>query len=128
MGIKCSSKQSILGQVNLADSTSNEVYITGLQLEAGTLASDFEFLPVDVNLRRCQRYFEEMTAVIQELFASNKGTNSGVSVYFKVMSTRATPTMSDVTLRNMQTADTATVSASTSGWTSEALLGILQLN
>ena len=46
-----------VGQVNLADSTSNEWYITGVQLEAGTTASDFEFLPVDVNLKRCQRYF-----------------------------------------------------------------------
>jgi len=45
------------GQVNLADSTSNEFYITGVQLEAGTSASDFEFLPYDVNLQRCQRYF-----------------------------------------------------------------------
>ena len=44
-------------QVNLADSTSNDWYITGVQLEAGTSASDFEFLPVDVNLGRCQRYF-----------------------------------------------------------------------
>ena len=45
-----------VGQVNLADSTSNEWYITGLQLEAGTAASDFEFLPHDVNLQRCYRY------------------------------------------------------------------------
>jgi len=43
--------------VNLADSTSNEWYITGVQLEAGTSASDFEFLPVDVKLARCQRYY-----------------------------------------------------------------------
>ena len=42
--------------VNLGDSTSNEWYITGVQLEAGTTASDFEFLPYDVNLKRCQRY------------------------------------------------------------------------
>jgi hypothetical protein len=47
-----------VGQVNLADSTDNEWYITGVQLEAGTTASDFEFLPVDVNLGRCQRYYE----------------------------------------------------------------------
>ena len=47
------------GQVNLADSTSNEWYITGVQLEAGQVASDFEFLPVDVNLRRCMRYYQE---------------------------------------------------------------------
>ena len=46
-----------VGQVNLADSTSNEWYITGVQLETGTTASDFEFLPVDVNTARCHRYF-----------------------------------------------------------------------
>jgi len=46
-----------VGQVNLADSTSNEWYITGVQLEAGTTASDFEFLPHDINLKRCQRYY-----------------------------------------------------------------------
>ena len=45
-----------VGQVNLADSTANEWYVTGVQLEAGTTASDFEFLPVDVNLQRCYRY------------------------------------------------------------------------
>jgi hypothetical protein len=44
------------GQVNFADSTDNNFWITGVQLEAGTTASDFEFLPVDVNLQRCQRY------------------------------------------------------------------------
>jgi hypothetical protein len=47
---------SAVGQVNIADSTSNDFYITGVQLEAGTTASDFEFLPVDVNLGRCRRY------------------------------------------------------------------------
>ena len=46
-----------VGQVNLADDTSNDFYITGVQLEAGTSASDFEFLPVDVNLQRCLRYY-----------------------------------------------------------------------
>jgi hypothetical protein len=48
-----------VGQVNLADSTSNEWYITGIQLEAGTSASEFEFLPVDVNLNRCLRYYQK---------------------------------------------------------------------
>ena len=51
-----------VGQVNLADSTSNEWYITGVQLEAGEVASDFEFLPVDINLQRCQRYFYSINA------------------------------------------------------------------
>ena len=51
-----------VGQVNLADSTANEWYITGVQLEVGTSASDFEFLPYDVNLMRCQRYYYERVA------------------------------------------------------------------
>jgi hypothetical protein len=46
-----------VGQVNLGDNTSNEWYVTGIQLEAGSVASDFEFLPVDVNLQRCLRYY-----------------------------------------------------------------------
>jgi len=45
-------------QVNLADNTANNFWITGIQLEAGTTASDFEFLPVDVNLNRCLRYYQ----------------------------------------------------------------------
>ena len=48
-----------VGQVNLADSTSNDWYIAGVQLETGTSASDFEFLPHDVNLGRCQRYYQK---------------------------------------------------------------------
>jgi hypothetical protein len=50
------------GQVNFADSTDNNFWITGVQLEAGTTASDFEFLPYDVNLRRCQRYYQYVAA------------------------------------------------------------------
>jgi len=54
-----------VGQVNLADSTSNYINITGVQLEVGTSASDFEFLPYDVNFQRCQRYFESSCAPLQ---------------------------------------------------------------
>jgi len=31
--------------------------VTGIQLEAGQVASDFEFLPYDMNLERCLRYY-----------------------------------------------------------------------
>ena len=51
------SANNAVGQVNLADSTSNEWYVTGVQLEVGTTATNFEFLPVDVNLKKCQRYY-----------------------------------------------------------------------
>ena len=44
--------------VNIADSTSNYINITGVQLEVGSGASDFEFLPYDVQLERCKRYYQ----------------------------------------------------------------------
>ncbi len=45
------------GLAGLGGSTSDEVYITGVQLEVGSTASDFESVPRDVQLQRCKRYF-----------------------------------------------------------------------
>ena len=42
--------------VNFFDNTSNELYLTGCQLEVGDTASDYEFLPQDIQLNRCMRY------------------------------------------------------------------------
>jgi hypothetical protein len=67
-----------VGQVNLADDTANDWYITGVQLEAGTTASDFEFLPVDVNLGRCQRYFYKFGPDSHEFFGYGYTTNGAV--------------------------------------------------
>lgn len=46
-----------VGQVNLADSTDNEWLITGVQLEVGETASDFEHEMYISILRKCQRYY-----------------------------------------------------------------------
>ena len=48
------------GQVNLADDTANEFYLTGVQLERGKFDTDFETLPYDVTLARCFRYFQSL--------------------------------------------------------------------
>ena len=45
-------------QVNLSDSTSNEWYITGVQLEVGSVATEFESRSFGEELALCQRYFE----------------------------------------------------------------------
>ncbi len=49
------------GQVNIASSTDNEWYLTGVQLEVGTFISstlpDFQFEDRATSLARCQRYF-----------------------------------------------------------------------
>jgi hypothetical protein len=57
-GASVSANQAV-GQVNLADSTSNELYITGVQLEVGEVATDFQFEPFESTLRKCQRYYEK---------------------------------------------------------------------
>ena len=50
-----------VGQVNVADNTANNWYITGVQLEIGTFDAnsipDFQFEDVGTSLARCQRYY-----------------------------------------------------------------------
>ena len=87
-----------VGQVNLGDSTSNEWYITGVQLETGT-ASDFEFLPVDVNLNRCLRYYETMVTGTTQSLGQALYYNS-TTIYYSHkyrITKRAVPTLDQVT-------------------------------
>ena len=82
-----------VGQVNLADSTSNYINITGVQLEVGSAASDFEFLPVDVNLLRCQRYYQ------RNFYPTLGGVgtaSTSVHIGRLVVSMRASPTLSTI--------------------------------
>ena len=94
-----------VGQVNLADSTSNEWYITGVQLEAGQVASDFEFLPFDVNYKRCQRYYQRIQASTSDEVAIGMGysdTTSGIRYYHTLSTTmRGIPSASENGLRTL---------------------------
>ena len=88
-----------VGQVNLADSTDNEWYITGIQLEAGTSATDFEFLPFDVNLMRCQRYYYLHNAGMS-LDVGVGGYYNGSQIFLNVQfptSMRTSPSLEQVT-------------------------------
>ena len=51
-------KVSTSGQVNHLDSTSNYFRITGVQMELGSVATDFEFRSHGEELALCQRYYE----------------------------------------------------------------------
>ena len=46
------------GTDNFFGSTDNNIYLTGVQLEAGDALTEFEREPPQVSLRKCQRYFE----------------------------------------------------------------------
>jgi hypothetical protein len=92
-----------VGQVNLADSTSNDCWITGIQMEAGDTASEFEFVPYGVNLHRCYRYYFK-TLASQWLYAINStNANSRSEVVFK-STMRDTPTMGGIAFSNSGTA------------------------
>ena len=44
-------------QVNVLDNTSNNFYLTGVQMELGNTATEFQYETYVANLQRCQRYF-----------------------------------------------------------------------
>jgi len=82
---------------NLLGTTSGYWQVTGVQLEVGSQASDFEFLPFDVNLNRCKRYFvrEYKDAAADYYCYPAKGQSSDtVRFNFFLSSTlRASPTV-----------------------------------
>ena len=49
----------VVGQVNAINSTDNNIYITGCQLEIGQKATPFEHLSFGDELAKCQRYYYE---------------------------------------------------------------------
>lgn len=62
-------------QVNLCDTVSATLYITGVQIQRGTIATAFDFLPVGEELLRCQRYYEKSFPL-----ATTPGYGGGLNV------------------------------------------------
>lgn len=50
--------QTVTGQSNFMDNTSNEFYLTGVQLEVGSVATPFEHRSFGDELERCRRYLQ----------------------------------------------------------------------
>ena len=99
-------------QVNFLDSTSNEFYITGVQLEAGQVASDFEFLPTDVNLSRCQRYYQKSYDIAS---APGTVTNNG-ALWSNIIRNASNQNYWDVRCyQTMRTSPTVSTYSTTSG-------------
>jgi hypothetical protein len=83
-------------QVNFLDSTSNVAYITGIQLEVGSTATDFEHRSYGEELALCQRYYQAVEGAgafeFDGLYASGGGNGLGINFPLPV-EMRASPTL-----------------------------------
>ena len=91
-----SSTARATGQVNVFDSTSNDFFITGIQLEVGSVNTSFEHRSFGQELASCQRYFEKTDREGTDTYriSINKGTTSATyywAIDYKVTK-RAKPT------------------------------------
>jgi hypothetical protein len=77
-------------------------------MEVGTTASDFEFLPIDVNERRCFRYFQDMAGfVMWTTFIDGNTSTRGAGHFVFNTPMRATPSASKT--NNAGTIDSQTI-------------------
>ena len=56
-----SGKTATSNQQNLLDSTSNDIYLTGVQLEIGSVGTDFAHEDYGTTLFKCKRYYQRIT-------------------------------------------------------------------
>ena len=87
------------GQSNFMDNTSNEFYLTGVQLEVGSVATDFEHRSFHDDLYRCYRYFQRYATGDAKPIANGFYYNSGqIKLTCNLFTTmRTTPTLSHLT-------------------------------
>lgn len=88
------------GQSNLAAAVNNYWQITGVQLEIGTAPSEYEYREYGDELRRCQRYYEQVAHAGR--YYSNDGY-WGFNFSFKVTKRAADYTMTVVSTGNSST-------------------------
>ena len=84
------------GQVNVMDSTDNNFYLTGVQLEVGDSASDFEHRSFGEELTLCKRYFHQIgtgEAQYTPIAVGNTEVSFSNLVIFYPVKMRAVPTL-----------------------------------
>ena len=97
--------KAVTGQDNFFDVIGNEFFITGIQLEVGDTATEFEHRSYGEELALCQRYFYSWTSsglsdsiYIKSPYASGTPPNTSASAaYTFPVTMRANPTMAALT-------------------------------
>jgi hypothetical protein len=91
---------NVTGATSVVGTSGATFYITGVQLETGTTATDFEHRPYDMELQRCQRYYWKLipnaSAVGDSpgIVTSNWNTVSSYGYIPFPVSMRTNPTLS----------------------------------
>ena len=83
------------GQTNLIETNGATFYITGVQLEVGTVATPFEHRPYGTELALCQRYYFQNENQYMYFSARNMDTAMAATIPFPV-EMRATPSITKV--------------------------------
>ena len=78
-------------QTDFINNAGATFYITGIQLEVGDTATPFEHRPYDMELARCQRYYQKSIQNGSTSYPSSGGYARGMYLFPSQM--RATPTM-----------------------------------
>jgi hypothetical protein len=102
-------------QQNLADNTANNIDITGVQLEVGSVATDFEHEDYGTTLAKCQRYFWRQTATGDDgvCMARVSTTTGAAGIIFHPVVMRTTPTLDVSNVADLQLNHAATSTATT---------------
>ena len=101
-----------VGQTNLASAINNYWQVTGVQLEAGAVATPFEFEPISDTLTKCFRYFQRIingADQTNEAVVTLQSTGATAAYGFKGLFSpmRATPTISSTAANTYSARDTA---------------------
>jgi len=105
------------GSVNVVGTNGATFYITGVQLEAGTTASPFEYRQYGAELYLCQRYYTSLPSQGSFFGAHAFSTNRVISSAFYPATMRATPTVTSASNAYTYFINGAAYTSSASGTT-----------
>ena len=89
--------------VNILDNTSNEFYLTGIQVEVSDHATDFEHRSFAQELALCQRYYQKIVEGNGKSICENATQYNGSYLFMSIplpVAMRAAPTLEDTNASN----------------------------